>query len=227
MFVVSFCVAVYSVYILFVNYNKYQQSAGKYEDVKKLYEEANVNEVNTSKQENLKEINSDYVGWISIANTNVNYPVVQGIDNFFYLSHNFYKEEDFVGSIFLDERNSLNPVDQHLILYGHNMKDRSMFGSLRNYLDEEFYRSHKFITFDLLDTTYEWEVFSIYKTEDVDWMKTSFEKDSDFEKFVNNLKQQSIVPIEVEVKKEDRILTLSTCTNATETERVIVHAKLK
>ncbi|PGZ94145.1 SrtB family sortase [Bacillus pseudomycoides] len=202
---------------------EYQQSAKRYKEVEKIYEGESLQ---SNKTDQMLRMNKDYVGWIKVNDTKINYPVVKTQDNSFYLSHNFYKEKDRLGSIFMDYKNSGDQLDKNIILYGHNMKDASMFGSLKNFLDQDYYQSHRFISFDYLGSTYEWEIFSVYASDDVEWMKTQFSNYEDFGEYLTAIKKKSKFPSRVEVTNEDNILTLSTCTNREEDGRFIVHAKL-
>ena len=155
----------------------------------------------------------------------MNYLVVKAEDNDFYLSHNFYNEVDPAGAIFIDYRNNLNELDKNIILYGHNMKDGSMFGLLKKYLDQDFLAEYDVITFDSLDSTYIWEVFSVYETEEVAWMETTFTDLREYEAFLDKIINRSIVNREITVDSEDNILTLATCTVSDE-KRFVIHAKL-
>ena len=92
--------------------------------------------------EGLRKINEDLVAWIQIPGIGLDYPVVQGEDNEYYLYHTFQKENNKAGSIFLDYRNHDDFTDRRVILYGHNMKDGSMFHVLRNYQDIDFFQEH-------------------------------------------------------------------------------------
>lgn len=160
--------------------------------------------------------------------TTVSYPIVKGGDNEFYLTHNFYQDPDFVGAIFMDYQNSTRTLDKNTIIYGHNMKDKSMFGSLKNYLDQNFYEKHQKLTLDYLNGhIYTWEIFSVYETNKVDWMITHFENNSDFASFLKSIKNKSVIQTKTEVREDDIILTLSTCTKNNDDERLIIHAKLK
>lgn len=172
------------------------------------------------------QINQDYLGWLSIDSTPIDYPIVKGVDNEFYLNHNFYKEADFAGAIFMDYRNSVDQLDKHTIIYGHDMKDGSMFGSLEKYADSDYWNKHKWIEWEFRGEIYLWEIFSAYVTNDTSWMEMEF-KDNEFTDFLRDIQDQSNFSHHVELTEEDRILTLSTCTvNSTATERFIVHARL-
>jgi sortase B len=211
----------------------YQKSSSKYETLQRIFEDStqDAQQEMDENQENhlvdkLTSINPDYVGWIKIDDTKINYPVVQTTDNSLYLSRNFYKEKDFVGSIFLDYRNRKDVLDKHLVVYGHNMKDHSMFGSLNNYLGSNFYETHKNIRFDIHGYTYEWEIFSAYIVHNSVLLETEFQSEGEFEVYIESIAKKSLLSIPTDINKEDYILTLSTCTSGSDRERMIVHAKL-
>ncbi|NMA91356.1 MAG: class B sortase [Amphibacillus sp.] len=212
----------YSSISIYETINQYQVSAHKYQEIEQIYYE--YGEGRGGYQE-LLSINPDFIGWLEINNTRVSYPVVKTQDNDFYLSHNFYNEVDPAGAIFIDYRNNLNELDKNIILYGHNMKDGSMFGLLKEYLDQDFLAEYNVITFDSLDTTYIWEVFSVYETEEVAWMETTFTDLREYEIFLDKIINRSIVNREITVDSEDNILTLATCTVSDE-KRFVIHAKL-
>ena len=96
------------------------------------------NYVNSANEEELKSINSDYKMWIQIENTNINYPVVQGSDNDYYLKHNFRKESNISGTVFVESANDIDN-DKNIILYGHNMRNGTMFNNITNYKEESFF----------------------------------------------------------------------------------------
>ncbi|MBP1948322.1 class B sortase [Virgibacillus litoralis] len=217
----SLIVIVYASYSLYEDLHTYKVSAKKYQKVEKIYQYRN------DPVTRLTSINDDYVGWIKIPGTQINYPVVMGDNNEFYLTHNYYKEEDKVGAIFMDFRNSIEELDNNLILYGHNMKDDSMFGAVLDYMDEDFFRKNRIIQFELQGRSIEWEVFSVYKTTDLDWMETEFSTDDKFDNFASTIKEQSLFTNQTNIDETDTIVTLSTCTVRNGEERVIVHAKLK
>ena len=175
----------------------------------------------------LKEQNSDAVAWIKVNNTNIEYPVVKGSNNSFYLNHSFDKSNNSAGWIFADYRNKFDNTDKNIVIYGHNMKDNSMFGSLKNILNSDWYDNEE-NTNIILYTENEkciYKVFSIYKIESEDYyIKTEFESDKKFEQFVNTIKKRSIKEFDIDVSESDNILTLSTCANNNK-YRVVLHAK--
>lgn len=175
----------------------------------------------------LKSENSDVVAYIKVNNTNIEYPIVKTSNNNFYLNHSFDKSKNSRGWIFADYKNKFDNTDKNIVIYGHNMRDESMFGSLKNILNEEWYNNaeNMNITFLTENRNYIYKVFSIYKIESEDYyIKTNFKNDADYEKFLNIIKNRSIKNFDVKLNVDDKILTLSTCANNNK-YRVVLHAK--
>ena len=174
--------------------------------------------------ENLKKQNSDTVAWIKVENTEINFPVVKCDNNDFYLKHNFEKKYNIAGWIFADYRNKFDGTDKNIILYGHNMKNDSMFGTLKNTLDENWYNNeqNKYVTLITENEYSRYEIFSVNRIEAEDYyIKTNFESTS-FIDFVQNLKNRSIKDFGIDISENDSILTLSTCGNNNK-ERIVLH----
>lgn len=171
--------------------------------------------------------NSDTVGWIKVEGTKVNYPVVQTKDNEYYLNHAFNKSNNIGGWIFADYRVDFKDFGKNTIIYGHNMNNKTMFGSVPNMLYNS-YLSDSDNHYIKISTPYSntvWKVFSVYTIEpEVYYLKTNFRTES-FDSFVQKLTSRSIYNFGVDVNADDKILTLSTCDN-TGTKRVAVHAKM-
>lgn len=174
----------------------------------------------------LKEKNSDTVGYLKVNGTDIENVVVKGKDNSYYLKHNFNKEYNTAGWIFADYHNKLDGTDRNIIIYGHNMRNNTMFGTLKNVLNEEWkdVEENRFITFITEEDSYIYEVFSVYQIEAEDYyMSTDFKNNQEFLKFANTLKSRSKYNFDADIKEEDSILTLSTCANNNK-YRVIVHS---
>ena len=177
--------------------------------------------------ESLKQKNSDAIAWIKVNGTNIEYPVVKTTNNDYYLTHNFNKEYNSAGWIFADYKNKLDGTDKNLVIYGHNMRDDSMFGSLKKVINEEWYNNedNRYITLITESQTQIYEVFSVYQIEKEDYyIQTNFNNETEFSKFVDTLKKRSKKDFNVNVSSEDDILTLSTCANNNK-YRVVLHAK--
>lgn len=175
----------------------------------------------------LKEQNNETVAWIKVNNTNVEYPVVRATNNSFYLNHSFDKSKNSAGWIFADYKNKFDNTDKNIVIYGHNMRDDSMFGSLKNILNSDWYNNEENTNIALYteNEKYIYKVFSIYKIESEDYyIKTEFSNDNEFEKFIKTLKKRSIKNFNIDISKEDSILTLSTCANNNK-YRVVLHSK--
>lgn len=175
----------------------------------------------------LKEQNNETVAWIKVNNTNIDYPIVKADNNDFYLNHSFDKNKNSAGWIFADYRNKFDNTDKNLVIYGHNMRDDSMFGSLKWVINEDWYNNedNKYITLITENETQVYEVFSVYQIEKEDYyIQTEFSDDNNFEQFVNTIKKRSIKEFNTDVSKDDNILTLSTCANNNK-YRVVLHAK--
>lgn len=179
----------------------------------------------------LKAQNADLAGWISMPGFRkvIDYPVMRSGDNEFYLTHDFYKNKSYSGSIFMDAGNINTDPDRNIILYGHAMKDMSMFGNLKDYPDDrEKYGKDTVIYLDLLDTRLEYQVFSAYSTESTfDYRRTTFADDADFLSFLETIKGKSEHDFGVSLSPQDRIITLSTCDESFGKDgRTVIHAKL-
>lgn len=174
----------------------------------------------------LKEQNNETIAWLKINNTNVEYPVVKATNNSFYLNHSFDKSKNSAGWIFADYKNKFDNTDKNIVIYGHNMRDGSMFGSMLNILDAQWYENEENTNITLYNENEKciYKVFSIYKIENEDYyIKTEFKNDNEFEEFVKNLKKRSIKDFNVDISKDDNILTLSTCANNNK-YRIVLHS---
>ena len=222
-------ILVYNIYIISLYaWNSYANEKIKDE----LLSQRKDNPVEESKVENLEKfepllkINEDIVGWVQVPNTKVNYPVVKTTDNDFYLHHNIKKEKSVAGSIFMDYRNNENVEDRNTIIYGHNMKDGSMFKDLVNYKKQEFLKENQTIEFSNLKDEMQWMIFSVYITDtNFNYIRTKFVDDEDYERFLNEISSKSMYDTQTNVSKEDQIVTLSTCTYEFKNARLAIHAK--
>ena len=175
--------------------------------------------------------NPDTIGWIKVLGTDINYPVVQTNNNDFYLTHSFDKSYNKAGWIFADYINKNlknNELDKNTIIYGHNRQNNSMFGTLSNVFKEEWLsnKENHYINFSTLNNNMVWEVFSTYTIEKEEYyIQSNFSSDEEYISFLNTIKNRSTYKYDVNISKEDKILTLSTCTNVGK-GRTVLHAKL-
>ncbi len=174
----------------------------------------------------LKKENSETVGYFIMKNPSIEYPVVKGNDNDYYLNHNFNKQYNKGGWIFANYLNRLDGTDKNITLFGHNMKNKSMFGNLYQVLTDDWYNQNKFdMIYITEEGNYKYTIFSVYRIEAEEYyLNNKFLTDEDFYDFINTLKSRSIFNFNQEVSKDDKIITLSTCSGSK--YRVVVHAKL-
>lgn len=177
---------------------------------------------------NLLSLNSDTVGWLTVKDTNVDYPVVQANDNKYYLRKNYNKEKDFNGWVFMDYRNNPEILDKNTIIYGHNIYYSDvMFGTLTRITKKKWreVEDNHYITYNTLDENLTWKIFSVYSINVTsDYLLTNFNSDEEWMEFVSLLKDRSDYEFDTEVTKDDKILTLSTCLE--NNRRLVVHAVL-
>lgn len=184
--------------------------------------------------EELQKTNSDIIGWVEIEGTNINYPVLQGSDNDFYMTHNYEKEESVYGSLFLDKDYDWKRGSNNLLIYGHNMQDGSMFHDLLNYADKDYYEEHPIIRFTTPEEDAEYEIIAAfrsrvyYKSEQNVFRYYYFvnpESKEEYEEFVKNAKEASIYDTRNTAEYGDKLITLSTCSYHTEDGRFAVVAR--
>lgn len=226
--IVVFAVSAYQLYGIFSEYNKGDKEYDKIQDLvihteKKEDTEEDVFSVDFAK---LLEMNSDVVGWIRFDEpSEINYPVVQGRDNSEYLKRTFEANTNKLGTLFVDVNNPGDFSGRNTFIYGHNMKNGSMFAQLLKYKDDSFYKEHPYFyiyTPDGKKRTY--EIFSAGVVKDTsDSYIMDYADDAAFQKYIDYIKQQSAYPTTAEVTAASKIVSLSTCTNVRDDERFLVH----
>lgn len=172
--------------------------------------------------------NSETIGWLQINGTKINYPLVQHSNNDFYLEHDFYKRKTKNGWIFGDYRNNFEKFDNNTIIYGHNLINGTMFGTLPKLLNKNWFenKNNHYIKLSTKNTNTIWQIFSVYKiTPTTDYLQTRFNSTTMYQEFLNTLKSRSKYSFDLDVNYTDKIITLSTCDN-TGTKRIAIHAKL-
>ena len=184
------------------------------------------------KYSSVHEQNSDFIGWITIDGTNINYPVMQTKDDpDYYLKHAFDKSYSEYGVPYLQwDCDAL--TSDNIVVYGHNMKNGTMFSDLERYADESFYRSHRYICFDTLSDYGTYEIIAVFRTTaytDDGFKYYNFvdaEDTADFNSFVEKCKELSLYDTGVTAEYGDKLLTLSTCEYTRTNGRLVVVAKL-
>ena len=208
------------------------------DDNKKIIEDIKENIIIEPKEEekevkynidfkSLKEQNSDTIAYVKVNGTNIDYVVVKGNDNSYYLKHNFNKEYNVAGWIFSDYHNKFNETDKNIVIFGHNTKDGSMFGSLKNVLESDWQKEVKNTIIVMVNENEPiiYQVFSTYSIKPEDYyITTEFKDGEDFSKFIDTIKKRSNHDYNVNVDSSDSVLTLSSCIGDG-SKRVVLHAK--
>ncbi len=177
--------------------------------------------------EKLAEKNPDVIGWLRFDPEPkvINYPIVQGKDNQEYLHKTFSKNENGLGAIFLNVDNSSKFKDKHSIIYGHRMKDGSMFRHLQDYEKKEFWKKNqRFFIYTPSGRVITYRVYSAGEVLDMsDAYETEFANGTEYQEFIDKTKKDSIYDTGVKVRTSDKVVTLSTCTQASDNHRFVVH----
>lgn len=226
--IVVFAVSAYKLYGIFSEYNKGDKEYQKIQDLVINTEKKDDTKEETFSVdfEKLLEMNSDVVGWIRFDEpSEINYPVVQGRDNEEYLKRTFEANTNKLGTLFADVNNPGDFSGRNTFIYGHNMKNGSMFAQLLKYKDDSFYKEHPYFyiyTPDGKVRTY--EIFSAGVVKDTsDSYIMDYADDAAFQTYIDYIKQQSAYPTSTEVTTASKIVSLSTCTNVRDDERFLVH----
>ena len=180
--------------------------------------------------DSLRAVNEDVIGWMIQEGTEINFPIVQGEDNEYYLTHLYTGAVNRTGSIFADAGNSPYFTDMCTYLYGHNRKNGSMFASLPNYLDEEYYRAHPTMTVITPYEDYAAEIFACVREsaeQEETWRVKQFSGRGEYEAFVQSILDRSRLDTGIVPQWGDPLLALCTCTNEVHEERYIVFARLR
>ena len=213
----------------------------KYYNGRKFYNETKKEYVNSEEPfphypvdlNSLQQENSDVVGWIHIKDTPVDYPILWSNNNNTYLRHTYKKDYNVFGSIFIAAENKPDLTDLNTIIYGHNTKDGSMFGTIEKYSKEEYVKEHPFIDIYMPTKAFRYKVVSAYTTESRSLAyELSFDTPKIWEEWYNNIVEKSDFTSDPTfyptnpIERTGNIITLSTCTNRSPNERFVVHGML-
>ena len=231
--VIATCVFLYAGFNLFMIFSEYNKSDSEYKDLEQSVISIVVPEASSQEEtifkvdfDKLKEINSDVIAWIRFENPEkISYPVVAGIDNDVYLHKTFEGRYNSSGTLFADMNNSADFSDRNTFIYGHNMKNGSMFGQLRKYREESFCQENPYFYIYTPDgREMKYQVFATCVVKDTsDSFTKWYEDDSEFMDYINYVKGVSLYDMDIEVEADDTIVSLSTCTNVSDDERLLVH----
>ena len=174
----------------------------------------------------LKRTNPDVVGWLKVNGTNINYPFVQSSNNDYYLTHSFNKSYNGAGWVFLDYRNN-GTNNKNTIIYAHGRSNKTMFGTLKNVLNNGWLNNTNNYVIKISTETENslWQIFSVYRIPTTsDYLQTNFNDETEYQNFLDMIKDRSSHNFNTNVASTDNILTLSTCYN--NSDKMVVHAKL-
>ena len=227
--VVALAVFCFSAFQLFKILKGYHDGRSEYDKDRKLAVEEKKGDGEDQFSVNFDELmkmNPDTIGWIRFhpEPSQISYPIVKGKDNSEYLKKTFSANENTLGAIFLNVDNNADFMDKNTIIYGHRMKDGSIFRHLQDYEEKSFWESNPYFyiyTPDGREITY--HIYSAGQVEDTsDTYLTSFESEEAYQSFLNMTKEASLYDTGVELNAQSAIVTLSTCTSASDNHRFVV-----
>ena len=173
----------------------------------------------------LQQLNRDVIGWLTVPDTPIDYPLLQGQDDLEYVNHDVQGEFALSGAIFLSCQNAADFGDRYSLVYGHHMENRAMFGCLPDFLEEAFFLSHKTGTISLPQTTFKMEFFACVETDAMDpWLYNIGKAGADREGLLRHI--QALGGIMTEMPMEGPIAAFSTCSDARTNGRVVLLAKV-
>ena len=175
----------------------------------------------------LKAINPDVVAWIQFETVKISYPVVQGTDDEYYLKHTFKGQENSAGSIFMAASSKSDFSYMNTIIFGHNMKNASMFGWLGRYKSESFYAGHEYFWIYTPEADYRYQICSVHETlAEGDALFWSDKPCQEYTDYVQKIMSASKYNTGVSMAEDDKMVTLATCTSKGKQYRLFVHGKL-
>lgn len=238
MLVIVFVISIAVLLLHLYNTNKEKQdNQNILENIK--IDTAEVTEERTEKMIQLEELqkeNEEIIGWLEIAETNINLPVCQAQDNSYYLTHNYKKEKATSGALFLDKDFDLDKPSTNYLIYGHRNKNGTMFEDLMKYKDEQFFKSHPTIKFTTTKEDTEYQIIAVffsrvyYKDEQNVFRYYQFvnaENETEYNEYISNCKKASIYDTGATAEYGEQLLTLSTCEYSQEDGRFAIVAKKK
>lgn len=220
-----------------INYSNETSNQKKIEEnIREIWYQDSLSPDEPTPFERLLALNGDFMGWLTIDNTYVDHPIYQADDNDFYLNHNQEKEVSGYGAFFYDYRTVITQgyEDQNLVIYGHNMKNGSMFGELKLFRDADYYDTDHTITLTTINGEKKYVVFATFLLNSVrahdnnnifDIYKTTFASEEEFNEWIAEAKDRSLVDTGIEVGFKDGILTFITCCEDFDDARLIVMAR--
>ena len=220
--IIAVILLIYSAYVLYDNFYTGQSAFASWDLLK--YKPVIQEEDNKADFSEIAKINPDAVGWLTIYDTNIDYPVVQGKDDLEYASRNIYKKSSLTGAIYLSSMNSRGFDDSYNIIFGHHMDNGAMFGDIDNYIDMDYFISHRKGILMTPEKNYELSVFASMKTDayETDVYSIPERAGRSMNDVISYIRSKSIIYMENNAEKISKIVVLSTCANASTNGRVVI-----
>lgn len=221
--ILAILLLLYGGYSLWDNYQTYNNAFNSDEILK--YKPKTDDPLSLSK---LKEINEDVRAWVTIKDTHIDHPVVQGKGNLDYINKNVFKEFELSGSIFLDSQNKPDFSDTYNLLFGHHMDNGAMFGDISHFVEKEYFDKHQQGELITFDATYKIEIFACMATNSGNYLiyNTSNQGSREIRGLLDHIKTKSNQYKDIGVNENDKIIAFSTCSEATTNGRIVVFGKL-
>ena len=230
-----FCYSGYQLLSIYQEYKKgsdeYHALENKYIDEKGMFEEINTDAAEPTMKNpidfaGLKAVNEDIIAWLKVGAIDISYPVTQGKDNDYYLHNTFENQPNIAGCIFMDHGCKKDFSDPNTIIYGHNMRNLSMFGKLKQFRDQAVFDSDAYFWVYTPEKIYKYEIFSCQEVGATsETYQLQFSDKKKFQEYIDSCFERSVLKRDIEVTSDDKIVTLSTCTGNSET-RFLVQGKL-
>lgn len=226
--IVAICVAGYSGYQLYIGLKDYSNGKKEYESLTPKVIHKNKEKKETTIDWNqLKSINPDIAAWIHLDDSTIDYPVVYTTDNSYYLTHLFDGTENRSGCVFIDANNQHGFTDKNTVMYGHHMRNGTMFADVENYKDASYYSTHKEFHIYTPDGNYVMYPLGGYVTTGADnYVRYTFSDDNDYLSYVNSFIQKSTFKSDQTIEAGDQTLMLSTCSYDVNDGRYVLIGKL-
>lgn len=244
--VISIVLVIFAGYQVFVISREYLEGAGEYESLEEYVSVEPENGKNGSgKKENgkegdsqipvyldidyegLKSVNEDFVSWIYYEPVELSYPIVQGTDNDYYVDYTFEKKENGAGAIFMDFRNTPDYSDYNTIIYGHNMKNGTMFAAVKDLLDDpETVKENPYFYIFTENKSYMYEILALYPTDANSQVYDLIEDEAAQKKNLAYITENATILTEKQITSSDKIVTLSTCYMPNDDSRVVLQGVL-
>ena len=231
-FVLSFLILfILSGFFMFMAMNgskEYKEGTDAYTSIQQIA----INDIESDRKsridfESLKEINSDVVGWLTLDDTVIDYPVVKGEDNDYYLHHLYTGEWNSLGTLFVDYRNDDLFNDQISVIYGHSMLNGSMFFILERYKKQSFYEDHKEFTFETPDQTYILEpIAGKVMDAKIPFLQLNFNEEEEYEDYIKEFIQTSTFKSDSSFSKKDKVVMMIKCSADYEDARYVLVCKV-